>query len=423
MARGAPYLLAGATLFSPAQQPPVVRGGATAVVVDVIVRDGKGNPATGLTRDDFELYEDGVRQNIGDFTVAGAAQTQGPSNPAASTSGGERTRGATIADEPRFTALVFDRLSPEARAAAYQAALAAVDGMRDGDYMAVYVADVSLITVQNYTNDRESVRTAVRNVAVRATSVFDRASMRDIGKTESLGDDHASTPTVASAESVGRPVDTRGTSGPIPTEIGTATNSLWERMARDQQGYTTTTALLAIVSGLGTVPGRKTAVFFAEGLAIPEAALTRFRSVVTTANRSNVSIYTIDAAGLRVHSKDQETYREIHGMGNAGLRLNPDGSNASSTATLERNEDVLRKDPRTSLTLLAGQTGGFLIENTNDLAKGLARIDADRRFYYLLTYEPKNTSVDGAWRTITVKVPKRRVTVRARTGYPAIRRP
>jgi hypothetical protein len=31
---------------------------------------------------------------------------------------------------------------------------------------------------------------------------------------------------------------------------------------------------------------------------------------------------------------------------------------------------VLRKDPRTSLTLLAEQTGGFLIENTNDLASG-----------------------------------------------------
>jgi VWFA-related protein len=136
-----------------------------------------------------------------------------------------------------------------------------------------------------------------------------------------------------------------------------------------------------------------------------------------TANRGNVSVYTIDAAGLRVHSKDQETSREIQGMGNAGLKLNPDGSSQSNLHVLERNEDVLRKDPRTSLTLLADQTGGFLINNTNDLAKGFARIDADRRFYYLLTYEPKNTNFDGTWRTVSVKVPHRRVTVRARTGY------
>jgi VWFA-related protein len=195
----------------------------------------------------------------------------------------------------------------------------------------------------------------------------------------------------------------------------------WERLARDEQGYATTNALLAVVGALGTVPGRKTVVFFAEGLAIPDAVLRHFRNVVATANRANVGVYTIDAAGLRVHSKDQETYREVHGMGNAGLALGPDGSNQSSLATLERNEDVLRKDPRTSLTLLAKQTGGFLIENTNDLAKGFVRIDEDRRFYYLLTYEPKNTSFDGAWRSIIVKVPKRKVTVRARAGYLAVR--
>ena len=86
---------------------------------------------------------------------------------------------------------------------------------------------------------------------------------------------------------------------------------------------------------------------------------------------------------------------------------------------LERNEDVLRKDPRTSLTLLAEQTGGFLVENTNDLANAFRRVDADRRFYYLLTYAPTNPALDGAWRNVAVTVPNRKVTVRARTGYVA----
>ncbi len=414
-------VLLGATALLSAQQPPIVRGGTSAVIVDVIVRDGKGNPVTGLTRNDFELFEEGVRQEIGEVTMVGGAPAQGQSNAAASTSAMVSPQRPTIPDPARFTALVFDRLSPEGRAAAYKGGLAAVDAMRDGDYVAVYLADLSLFALQSYTNDREKVRSAVQAAAARATSVFDRASIRAIGQSESIGDAHASTPTVASADSAGQPVDIRDAGGRIPTSIGTATDGLWERMARDQQGYATTNALLAVVAGLGTVAGRKTAVFFAEGLAIPDAVLPRFRTVVTAANRANVSIYTIDAAGLRVHSKDQETYREIHGMGDTGLRLNPDGSSQSSIGTLERNEDVLRKDPRTSLTLLAKETGGFLIENTNDLAKGFVRIDADRRFYYLLTYEPKNTTFDGAWRSIIVKVPKRKVTVRARTGYLAVR--
>jgi hypothetical protein len=90
---------------------------------------------------------------------------------------------------------------------------------------------------------------------------------------------------------------------------------------------------------------------------------------------------------------------------------------------MERNEDVLRKDPRTSLTLLAQQTGGFLVENTNDLAGAFRQVDSDRRFHYLLTYTPTNTDFDGKWRSIVVKVPNRRVSIRTRSGYLAAHAP
>src|SRR6185312_8831998 len=157
----------------------------------------------------------------------------------------------------------------------------------------------------------------------------------------------------------------------------------------------TTNALLAITATLGKLPGRKTVVFFAEGVAIPPAVLPHFRNVVATANRGNVSVYTVDAAGLRVHSTDAETGREVTAMGVAGITLTPTGENLSSLRMMERNEDVLRKDPRTSLTLLAQDTGGFLVDNTNDLAKAFRQIDADRRSYYLLTYSPRNANFDG----------------------------
>jgi hypothetical protein len=196
-----------------------------------------------------------------------------------------------------------------------------------------------------------------------------------------------------------------------------------ERLAREYHGYATTDALLALTTALGTLPGRKTVVFFAEGVAIPDAVLPRFRDVVANANRSNVSIYPIDAAGLRVHSKDAETRRAVRGMGNMGVTLTPDGSNASSLRVLESNEDVLRKDPRTSLTMLAEQTGGFLVDNTNDLGGAFRTIDTDRRFHYLLSYTPKNSEFKGEWRSLSVKVPGRPVTVRSRSGYFAVHSP
>ena len=218
---------------------------------------------------------------------------------------------------------------------------------------------------------------------------------------------------VAGAEFEGRPVDGRSIEAREIQAVIEATNNSWELIQRDQAGYATTNALLAVVNGLGVLPGRKSLVFFAEGLAIPDAVLPHFRNVVATANRANVSAYTIDSAGLRAHSSDAATGREVRAMGAAGL------AGAGSIAMLERNEDVLRKDPRTSLTLLAEGTGGFLVENSNDLANAFRRVEADRRFYYLLTYAPTNTALDTAWRNVTVTVPNRKVTVRARSGYVA----
>src|SRR6185295_6983965 len=47
--------------------------------IDVVVRDKAGNPVSGLTREDFELFEDGVRQpitNIYEVRRSEAAETE-----------------------------------------------------------------------------------------------------------------------------------------------------------------------------------------------------------------------------------------------------------------------------------------------------------------------------------------------------------
>jgi VWFA-related protein len=405
-----------------------IRATTAAVVVDVVIRDSNGKPVTNLSKKDFELLEDGIRQEIGDVTVVMPGSTE-PTNAAAITArdgfiSATRASGPPAPPAgPSFLAIVFDRLTPEARALAYKGAVTYLDTMQANDYAGIFLSDLTLTTVQPYTNDREKLRMALRELASHATSVFDRTATRDIGESATSGDAHPSVPVVARAESGGRPVDNRnGFAGEV-IHLQLATQRSWETMARDQQGYATTNGLLAITTALGALPGRKSVVFFAEGLSIPDAVLSHFRSVVTNANRGNVSVYTIDAAGLRVHSKDAEIGREVRSMGAAGLTVNPDGSNQSGLGTMERNEDVLRLNPRTSVALLAQQTGGFLVENTNDLAGAFRQVDSDRRFHYLLTYTPKNTDFDGKWRSILVRVPGRRVTIRTRAGYLAAHAP
>src|SRR6266550_3324983 len=48
----------------PGQQPPVFKAGTNQVRVDVSVVDRKGEPVTDLTKEDFDVREDGVAQTI-----------------------------------------------------------------------------------------------------------------------------------------------------------------------------------------------------------------------------------------------------------------------------------------------------------------------------------------------------------------------
>ena len=81
---------------------------------------------------------------------------------------------------------------------------------------------------------------------------------------------------------------------------------------------------------------------------------------------------------------------------------------------------MLKMDPSASLGILTAQTGGLLIQNTNDLERGIGQINDDRRNYYALTYTPTNAVLDGTYRRIEVKVKRPGVDVRARSGYLAV---
>jgi VWFA-related protein len=423
---------------APTSTQPRFATGATAITVDVVVRDKHGKPVTDLRKEDFELLEDGVHQDIGDMTLVaagaqGAASTTavGPnfSSAAKHEASPEKPAPASIS-APTFVALVFDRLSPEARALAYNGARSYLATRHDDDFAGLFIADLSLVTIQTYTNNRALIEKALKDAASRATSTFDRAAMTDLHYAYRPGPhQEPEMPIVAAAQDAGR---TPGKSGDSPARPDTADlvasvtdrSALMARqMAMNQQGFATTDALHAIIGGLSQLSGRKSVVFFAEGLALPEAVMPQFQSLVAAANRANVSIYTIDSAGLRARSVEEAVRLTVNGVGSASLDLGPDGSSQNSLDAMEGMASALRSDPHTSLTVLARDTGGFLIDNTNDLANGFGRIDLDRRFHYLLTYTPKNADFNGEWRTIAVKVPSRDVEIRARSGYQAVHAP
>jgi hypothetical protein len=163
---------------------------------------------------------------------------------------------------------------------------------------------------------------------------------------------------------------------------------------------------------------------FSQGLPVSPALSAKLDAVVDAANRANVTAYAIDANGLQTRSTSATLLKELQGFADeraSQLAAASDRTEQPMTMTFERVEDTLKLDSRAGLARLAQETGGFLVEQSNDLSAAFRRIDEDNRFHYLLTYSPSNTNYDGRFRAISVKVRRPGSQVFARKGYRAAR--
>ncbi|MGH9821760.1 MAG: VWA domain-containing protein [Blastocatellia bacterium] len=185
--------------------------------------------------------------------------------------------------------------------------------------------------------------------------------------------------------------------------------------------------MLAIVASLGRVEGRKAVVLFSEGIAVDATTSPWFRDLIREARRADVIFYTIDSGGLRTTSPVTQQASAVNALASnradSALGGGEDTSGRPMSFDAEDNVTNMYGSPTSTLNPLAEQTGGFLIDQTNDLVPGLSRIGEDIRSYYVLTYAPLNQHYDGKFREISVKVSRPGVHVEARKGYYAMRKP
>lgn len=157
--------------------------------------------------------------------------------------------------------------------------------------------------------------------------------------------------------------------------------------------------LESVARGLARIPGRKTVVLMSEGFFVQDARST-IETAAAQAARSGITIYSIDGRGL----------------------IN----------TLGANPDVVSRDPSRSgafdtgedgPNILSANTGGFMIRHQDDMSLAFGRIIRDTSTYYVIGYQPENTTMDGKVRKIEVKADIPGVKVRARKGYAAVALP
>lgn len=422
-----------------AQQTPqraegTVREAVRAVLVDVVVRDKRGQPVRDLTQADFQIVEDGVPQTIGSFapvfdTATAASGASAPAAPPATVSAGA----PLVGSGPGVTALIFDRLGPESRRLAAVAARNYLGFKEESnDFVAVFGVDLALTPYVPFTRNAVALRKALDAVVTSVNTGFNtpeqRRAITEATQAAIAANQSASNATASAGGPAGGASVGTASAAALAAQFQANIVRDFEDMDLDQKGYATTNALFAIIRSMARIPGRKNIVLFSEGISTTNPVHRLYLGVIDAANRANVSIYTLDAAGLRAESDQTRIRDEVNAAGRVGIETGYSdafggGSNAAYTSGLERNEANIRSDPANSLGELAKSTGGLSFNNTNNLRPAFERIESDIRNYYLLGYTPANDNFDGRFRSIDVIVKRPDVTVSARRGYFALRDP
>jgi VWFA-related protein len=429
-------LLLIADFAGSAQDPPpdlqaqVFRVETEVVVLDLVARDKKGHTVRDLRAEDVQVFEDGVKQQASGFRFLdtraagvaveeGLAAAKGTTGPAAAAP--EESRHLNL------VTMVFDQLGPDGRQIARKAALDFLDlADRPDVYVSVFQVSESLKLVQQFTTNRDLVRDGVMTATGQVATGYTQATSALVGATreaEALKDQ---------LQTVGQNVNDAGSAG-AAAQIGQqasmaemAVNALrlTETLQREQQGRSSLFALLALSKKQQVLAGRKTILFFSEGLQTPPSLDHVLISTISEANRANVSVYAIDARGLLTSNQLESTRAMLNQASATSQRQQLLRGQVPVTREemliADNAEAALRMDVQGALADLAEGTGGFLIANTNDMRASLTRTVGDLAGYYEIAYSPTNREYDGHFRRISVKVTRPNVTVQARSGYFAV---
>jgi VWFA-related protein len=429
-------------LTSMAQQPPqqkspmpstsIVRVGSEEVLLDIVVRDKKGRPVQDLKEGEIEIYENGVRQVISSFRPIDRVGSSGPreSRTIASSSPAEESAKSSKPNplrEINLVTMIFERLNNESRILARQAALDFLkNDLGENVFVAVYYLDLRLRLLQPFTADRERLSAAIESATGKGATQFAdksdqlRREMENmIRGRENISNPQNGGPTVDPGPSAARDA--------VEFKVAEATlNTLRfeEEIQRQEQGTASTYSLLALVGGQNRLYGRKTVLYFTEGLQIPPNLVDAFHTTISAANRANVSFYTIDARGL-LTARQNETMRdeliaaakasETEQRARAGEAVTIDQAKIFDNA-----ESSIRRNTQNTLNELAESTGGFSITNTNDLRKPLQRIASELGRYYEVTYSPQLREYDGKYHSIEVRSRRSDLVIQTRNGYFAL---
>jgi VWFA-related protein len=423
-------LLTVAFAQQPSPSPPddqVVRISTDLIQIDVTVTDKNGKVVSGLGMGDFEVYENGQKQNLtgAQFMTRsiGGASVSAKGLPGAANVGGiTPSTQIAAADVRRTIAIVVDDLSMSFASVYYtRAALRRFveQQMQPGDLVAIIRTAGAVGALQQFTADKKVLLAAIDSIRWNPMT-SDVEALTSTGQTPQEVSERFVTESNVVAAKMGQ--DSSGRlSNMKPHE------SITQTKARDfsdlkaanpvQEGLYAQASLGTmryIIRGMNDMPGRKVMMLFSDGFEIGRDTTKSRSSVVGEvlqdlaeyANRSSVVVYTYDTRGLKSMSiqASDSTYEVIDGHRGQKEQL--------------RLENF--KEKQDGLVYLAKQTGGQALLDSNDLNGGIQRSLEEQSGYYLLAYVPDADNFDPAKRRfnkLEVKVLRPGLKVAYRSGF------
>jgi VWFA-related protein len=197
-------------------------------------------------------------------------------------------------------------------------------------------------------------------------------------------------------------------------------------------------SLMALARAEQRLPGRKTVLYFSQGLRSDAFTETRLRDIVGAANKAGISVYVIDCSAL-TYQADQElvAMSAIGGQrsaaAQAGAAPTTTGSGPATQTVAQQapglgsmvNNQLARYESGDTnagnpLAGMAAATGGSYVAAGADIKKPLRRMLEDMTTYYEASYSPPVENFDGQFRPVVVKPVRAGVFIRSSAGYFAL---
>jgi VWFA-related protein len=384
-----------------------------AVLVPVVVRDGRGDAVGSLQKEDFEVFDQGKLQVISGFTIekrgAGeiAAKPAAPADPRVPVPDAAPPATPAPASAPkRFIVFLFDDLHLDFGDLAQ--VQAAAKRMLAGSLGDSDMADVVSFSGTNsgMTRDRAKLQEAIMQLRVR--NLYRQVGRPCPNVDYYLADlivNRHDDPAFESAVQ-----DTMTCANLKPQERNMAEGMVRSAASQalavgDQDTRVTLLFIRELAHRMEALPGDRMVILVSPGFLANSAEAQTLKSrIMDVAAQSKVTVSALDARGLYTTNLDASQ----RGEGSAyGLVTAQASQQHSGSMTV--NENVMAE--------LADGTGGTFFHNSNDLDAGFKRLTEAPEYLYLLEVSPQNVKANGSYHTLKVKVRQGGLKVQARRGY------